>query len=401
FLVNCSFCDTDQLGLDPTMTYLKHIKCWKIECPTEDGEDSPSYVYSDEVIVVADRLFGRHTRCFLGSLDMPAEGSELKHDVVVVKDSWSHATNKRCDEVKSLRKIRDILSGKEDVDFEYPRLLRGGCVKLWTGTTDGNGKPVFTADNTDYLYCGLPITTTTGNDGSNNDGSGGPAPIWPSREHRRIVMQPVGRPLRFVKSVPELIIVLRDAMKCHSAIFNECGILHRDISTNNILVVRPESGHVRAMLIDFDCAVDMEGSEGEARTEVMGTPPFMSVLNLEDSSVKRTALDDWESLLYMVCWLDTYGINEHTRRREDGGKPEKLTIREWRYGSFDEIASKKRMYLDTDRVFRRAILAGFNPNLEHRTMLARLASKLRKSLVERKEPGCWGSLKRPEEDESI
>ncbi|KAJ1675629.1 hypothetical protein EV182_000891 [Spiromyces aspiralis] len=397
FLVNCSFCDIDQLGLDPTMTYLKHIKCWKIECPTEDGEDGPSYVYSDEVIVAADRLFGRHTRCFLGSLDMPAEGSELRHDVVV-KDSWSHATNKRCDEVKSLRKIRDALSVKGDIDFEYPRLLHGGCVKLWTGTTDGNGKPVLIADDTDYLYRGLPITTTTGNDGGNDDGSGGPAPIWPSREHRRIVMQPVGEPLWLVKSVPELIIVLRDAMRCHSAILNECSILHRDISTNNILVVRPESGLVRGMLIDFDCAVDTEGSEGEARTEITGTHPFMSVLNLEDSSVKRTALDDWESLLYVICWLGTYGINKHTRRKEDDSELKYLKIRRWRYGSFDEIASDKRAYLDNEWIFRIAILASFNPNMEHWTMLTGLAWELRATLIDREgEPDCKGSLERPKQ----
>ncbi|KAJ1679593.1 hypothetical protein EV182_001729, partial [Spiromyces aspiralis] len=387
FLVNCSFCDIDQLGLDPTVTYLKHIKCWKIECPTEGEkgkEKDPKYVYFDKTIVAANRLFGRHTRCFLGSLDMPAEGSKLKHDVVV-KDSWSHAADKRCDEVKSLRTIRDALSGKEGIDFEYPRLLHSGRVKVpSTGAHD----------DTKNLYHGLPITTTTGND----DGSGGPAPKWPSREHRRIVMQPVGWPLRFVESVPALIIVLRDVMRCHSAILRECGILHRDISISNILVVRPKSGHVRGMLIDFDCAVDTEVSEGEARTEMTNKPSFMSVLNLEDSPGERTALDDWESLLYVVCWLGTYGVNKHTRRKEDGGKPEKLIIREWRYGSFDEIASKKRIYLDTGAAFRSYILASFNPNMKHRTMLARLASDLRKTLVERKEPGCRGSLKRPEED---
>ncbi|KAJ1679048.1 hypothetical protein EV182_002833, partial [Spiromyces aspiralis] len=375
FLVNCSFCDIDQLGLDPTMTYLEDIECWKIECPAEDGKDGPSYVYSDEVIVIAERLFGRHTRCFLGSLDMPTEGSELRHDVVV-KDSWSHAADKRCDEVEFLKTIRGALSGKKDTDFEYPRLLCGGRVKiLSTGALD----------NTDYLYRGLPITTTTttGNDG----GSGGPAPMWPSREHRRIVMQPVGRPLRLVKSVPELIIVLRDAMRCHSAILSECHILHRDISTRNILVVRPESGRVRGMLIDFDYAVGTEVSEGEVRTEMTGTPSFMSVLNLENSPGKRTVLDDWESLLYVICWLGTYGINEYTRRKEDGGgddsKLKKLIIREWRYGSFDEIALKKRSHLDTHQAFRSNILAGFNPALKDHELLMDLAWELRATLIDR------------------
>ncbi|KAJ1677479.1 hypothetical protein EV182_006087, partial [Spiromyces aspiralis] len=297
--------------------------------------------------------------------------------------------------VRSLRKIRDALSGKEGIDFGYPRLLHGGCVKLWTGATDSDGNPVFIADSTDYLYRDLPITTTTtGNDG----GSGGPAPMWTSREHRRIVMGPVGEPLRLVKSVPELIIVLRDAMQCHGAILSECGILHRDISTNNILVVRPESGHVRGMLIDFDCAVDMKDSEGETRTEMTGTPPFMSVLNLEDSPGERTALDDWESLLYVICWLGTYGINEHTRRKEDGGsddsKLKELFIRRWRYGSFANIASDKRSHLDTHQAFEANILAGFNSALKDHELLMDLASELRATLIDREgDPDCKGSLK--------
>ncbi|KAJ1674341.1 hypothetical protein EV182_003481, partial [Spiromyces aspiralis] len=194
--------------------------------------------------------------------------------------------------------------------------------------------------------------------------------------------------------------MLCNAMRCHGAILSECGILHCDILTNNILVVQPESGRVRGMLIDFNCAVDMEVSEGEAQTEMMGTPPFMSMLNLEDSSVKRTALDDWESLLYMICWLSTYGINEHTRRKEANSKLKKLKIRGWHYGAFDEIASDKRNHLNTRQAFETNILASFNPALKHRRLLARLASKLRWTLVEREELDCKGSLKRPEEDES-
>ncbi|KAJ1673638.1 hypothetical protein EV182_004846 [Spiromyces aspiralis] len=130
----------------------------------------------------------------------------------------------------------------------------------------------------------------------------------------------------------------------------------------------------------------------------------MSVLNLEDSPVKRTALDDWESLLYVVCWLGTYGINEHTRRKKDGGGDDSelkdLDIRRWRYGSFAKIASDKRSHLESGVAFRNNILAGFNSNVKHCKMLTRLASDLRRTLVERKESGCWGSLRRSKEDES-
>ncbi|KAJ1680300.1 hypothetical protein EV182_000286 [Spiromyces aspiralis] len=200
--------------------------------------------------------------------------------------------------------------------------------------------------------------------------------MWPSREHQRIVMEPVGKPLRFLESVPELIIVLRDTMRCHGAILSECSILYCNISINNILVVQTESGH----------------------TEMTGTPPFMSVLNLENSPVKRTAPDDWESLIYVICWLGTYDINEHTRRKEADGELKKLKTRRWHYGSFDEIALEKRNHLSLHEAFGNNNLTGFNPNMEHRTMLARLASELRATLIEWEgEPDCKGSLKRPKQ----
>ncbi|KAJ1679181.1 hypothetical protein EV182_002570 [Spiromyces aspiralis] len=70
-----------------------------------------------------------------------------------------------------------------------------------------------------------------------------------------------------------------------------------------------------------------------------------------------------------------------------------LRIRRWRYGFFDDIALDKRSHLETHNIFETNILAGFNPALKHRGLLARLASELRRTLVEREEPGCWGSLK--------
>ncbi|PIA12530.1 hypothetical protein COEREDRAFT_31547, partial [Coemansia reversa NRRL 1564] len=69
--------------------------------------------------------------------------------------------------------------------------------------------------------------------------------------HKRVALSPVGRPLNKLKSVYELVIVIADAMHCHMEIANKCGILHRDISWNNVLF-RRESGLVQGMLIDFD-----------------------------------------------------------------------------------------------------------------------------------------------------
>ncbi|KAJ2688576.1 hypothetical protein IWW39_002127 [Coemansia spiralis] len=86
-----------------------------------------------------------------------------------------------------------------------------------------------------------------------------------------------------------------------------CQILHRDLSDNNILIVR-KKGTVRGLLIGFDCAIDISEGMEDGCGEMTGTLPFMSLNNLTYSNIKRTNLDDWESLLYLLCWYATIGL---------------------------------------------------------------------------------------------
>ncbi|KAJ1676390.1 hypothetical protein EV182_008285, partial [Spiromyces aspiralis] len=58
------------------------------------------------------------------------------------------------------------------------------------------------------------------------------------------------------------------------------------------------------------------------------------------------------------------------------------------------IAQDKRTYLDSEYPFWSNILTGFNPNMEHWTMLVSLALELRATLIDWEgEPDCKGSLK--------
>ncbi|KAJ1676450.1 hypothetical protein EV182_008167, partial [Spiromyces aspiralis] len=165
------------------------IKCWKIECLTEGVKDGPSYVYSNKAIVITDCLFGWHMQCFLRSLNMPPKGSKLKHDVVI-KDSWLHMADKHCDEVELLRWIRDALSGKEGINLEYPHLLHGSCVKLWTGAANSDSKPAFITDDADNFYCGLPTTIANNHDSGEYNSGGNITAKWPFCKHWQIVIEP-------------------------------------------------------------------------------------------------------------------------------------------------------------------------------------------------------------------
>ncbi|KAJ1780693.1 hypothetical protein LPJ62_006122, partial [Coemansia sp. RSA 2167] len=141
----------------------------------------------------------------------------------------------------------------------------------------------------------------------------------------------VGEPLESVQSIYELVVVIYDVMRCHMGILKHCQILHRDISEANILVRRDDTG-VHGMLIDFDHSIDITDEGYAVRTEGAGTRPFMSINNLEDNSTKRTALDDWESIIYILCWLGTFGWNRAT---QPSGSVSKMAITSW--NDYDEM----------------------------------------------------------------
>ncbi|KAJ1680285.1 hypothetical protein EV182_000303 [Spiromyces aspiralis] len=125
-------------------------------------------------------------------------------------------------------------------------------------------------------------------------------------------------------------------MRCHNReVLSRCGILHRDISENNILVMREgeDPPSVRGLLVDFDNALDTTIGP-LARHDRTGTHPFMSINDLEDSHVRRMALDDWGSLLYLICWLGTFSTDGSQKR-----EGEVLPIKYWVEGGYKNIVN--------------------------------------------------------------
>ncbi|KAJ1999816.1 hypothetical protein GGI04_003951 [Coemansia thaxteri] len=377
-LVDWSLCDDSQLGRDPTMQYEPDLGCWRIECPDDDasaldgsdsGDDRMKPYYFSSVICQADRLFGRHTRCFPATDVRPTEGVSEASPLMataVVKDAWAFsvrdASNDDRDEVKSLKRIRATFESSSHDNIIYPRIVVGGRVKLKRG-----GRAV--EDTTEAMYKGVckRLLDIVAADSL-------------FRAHRRIVTSPIGQPLRKAKSAKELILVVGDVMRCHSAIVAECKILHRDISDNNILIVRREGEPTRGLLIDFDCALDLSKERIGMRGKMTGTPPFMSINNLDESDVKRTSLDDWESLIYLLCLIGTRGVDKGTRRSSK--ELEKLPIRLWKSGDAKTILYSKCRCLSNSATFMEEIVSNFNSEDKDGDMLKKLAIYLYKTLFQ-------------------
>ncbi|KAJ2476419.1 hypothetical protein IWW56_004932, partial [Coemansia sp. RSA 2131] len=93
----------------------------------------------------------------------------------------------------------------------------------------------------------------------------------------------------------------------------------------------------------------------------------MSISNLQNSKVQRSELDDWESLLYVVCWLGVHGVShdEQVAYQQEIDAARKVDkyytppLIEWESGSFYDVARAKRNDLEDDESFNDCVLQYF------------------------------------------
>ncbi|KAJ2782860.1 hypothetical protein H4R18_002009 [Coemansia javaensis] len=391
-LVRWSFCEEHQLGYDPSIAYEPDSACWSIQVPGLGGAAAETF-YTNEMFAIADRLFGRHTRCFYASPTVPRPGqlTSACDGAVVIKDMWPEAPEDEAadvrDEIKHLTTISAELRGVDAVAGMYPTIVAGGRVQL--PRHDGDPRH----DTTPAVF-GAVLQRAAAAKGL---GDRDMPPTIPPRIHKRVAMTPVGRPLRELASPYELVVAVAHAMRCHSEIVARCGILHRDISPNNIMFVRETDGGIRGLLIDFDHAISLTCAPAEARQDRTGTLPFMSIGNLKQSDVERTALDDWESVIYILCWFGVIGLNSELVSYDEIGKHPQL--KKWVFGAHKEIAAEKRAHLDNGRHFAQ-ITDEFNEAMdpevaidgESQWFLSFVVEGLRSALIDNGYPHCQGAL---------
>jgi serine/threonine protein kinase len=77
--------------------------------------------------------------------------------------------------------------------------------------------------------------------------------LWDNRIFSCLVVSPAGCVISDFQTVEELLEAMRDAIKAHQSLYETGNILHRDISSNNIIITRPETADgFKGMLIDLD-----------------------------------------------------------------------------------------------------------------------------------------------------
>ncbi|KAJ2755420.1 hypothetical protein GGI19_001662 [Coemansia pectinata] len=160
-----------------------------------------------------------------------------------------------------------------------------------------------------------------------------------------------------------------------------CKSLHGNLGDRAILFRKTAAG-IKGVLGEFDYASYSGDSAGAFEAPELSV--FKSIQYLANSGAARTRLDDWESLLYLMCWLGTFGINA-TQRKEYVADPN-LPILDWNRGSSRDIAETKRDHMGSAPNFNSSIAGKMvDGPLRH------LAVNIHRALF--LYPNCYGSIK--------
>ena len=162
---------------------------------------------------------------------------------------------------------------------------------------------------------------------------------WENRIYSCLVVSPAGRVISRFRTAKELLESMRDAIRAHRSLYVDGNILHRDISSNNIIITEPETaGGFKGMLIDPDLAKVRDSGPSGARHQT-GTIQFMAVEVLLRAD--HTYRHDLESFFYVLLWMCARQSwrNEFARRREE--PPQESLLRRREIGSFKSTAADK------------------------------------------------------------
>lgn len=169
--------------------------------------------------------------------------------------------------------------------------------------------------------------------------------LWENRIYTCLVVSPAGRVISEFRTVKELLESERDAIQAHRSLYVKGKILHRDISSNNIIITKPETANgFKGMLIDLDLAKVRESGPSGARHQT-GTMQFMAVEVLRKAD--HTYRHDLESFFYVLIWM----CARQSWSNGFGGvetPPKESRLRKWEIGTFKDIADAKAGHMTVD-----------------------------------------------------
>jgi serine/threonine protein kinase len=173
--------------------------------------------------------------------------------------------------------------------------------------------------------------------------------LWENRIYSCLEISPAGRVISDFRTIEELLAAMRDSIKAHQSLYTVGNILHRDISSNNIIITKPEvADGFRGMLIDLDLAKERDSGPSGARHQT-GTMQFMAVEVLR--RVDHTYRHDLESFFYVLLWMCARQ-SWHNGFSEQEERSRQSLLRKWEIGRYEDIADAKEGHMTVNGLER-------------------------------------------------
>ncbi|PYI24528.1 hypothetical protein BO99DRAFT_418643 [Aspergillus violaceofuscus CBS 115571] len=99
----------------------------------------------------------------------------------------------------------------------------------------------------------------------------------PNRIHRRVVIRDYGEPIYKASSPPVLLRAFVGCIQGHQSLRHEAGLLHRDISVNNMMVNEQDDAQWQRLPIDLDLSVKESRAKASGAQGKTGTRAFMAI----------------------------------------------------------------------------------------------------------------------------
>ncbi|KAK1251548.1 hypothetical protein MKX07_007027 [Trichoderma sp. CBMAI-0711] len=371
-LVGYATMDDEAMGLD---TFMERVGGHRY-LTLDDANGGEKRIRLDKAMVRQRAIVCRGTTCYR------TRGGH------VAKSSW--ASDKRKLEVEQLkraeergvrgvarvvahRRITTIASLREGLEFTKPHRFReevlhfedlpstaAGASTSGTKRKSSSGHTPENTSESKRRRSSSQKPTLTGSNRASLGGRSKPSlytpgeDLWENSIYSCLVVSPAGRVISDFGTVKELLESMRDAIKAHQSLYTTGNILHRDISSNNIIITDPEvADGFKGMLIDLDLAKEKDSGPNGARHQT-GTMHFMAVEVLRTAD--HTYRHDLESFLYVLLWMCARQ-SWHNGFAGDEKPPKESLLRRWEIGSFKYIATAKEGDMTVNRL--EAIMDGF------------------------------------------
>jgi hypothetical protein len=210
----------------------------------------------------------------------------------------------------------------------------------------------------------------------------------PNRMHRRVILSDYGKPIYKASSRVALLSAVEGCIDGHYHL-HKAGLLHRDISINNLMMNEDEKNPSRtAFLIDLDLAVREQREGASGAKGKTGTRAFMAIGALLDD--EHSFMHDLESFFWVLFWICIHynGPND--------GKPVPR-FEKWNYVDTDELAELKKGEIADEEDFLKKVDKHFT---SHYRPLIPWVNRLRRKVFpnggrwKRQEPELYSSMKK-------